>query len=114
MARMIPDNYPTDTQSCAERRMFDELRDGLGDEYTVIHSLPWLHDERPVLREGECDFVILHPKMGLLALEAKSGQISYSSAAGQWHREDGSPVKDPFAQAQGSAHYLNALLNRVA
>jgi len=113
MARMIPKALPPETISSAEWRLFEALRAGLDRHWTVIHSLPWLDDTGRLLREGECDFVAMHPERGLLAIEAKSGGIRYDGPSRTWLRDgDGAVIRDPFRQAAGSAHYLNDLLGR--
>ena len=112
MARMIPSTCPSDTPSGAERTLFSALAEQLDDEWTVIHSLPWLDDTRRRLQQGECDFLLVHPRHGMLAVEAKSGEVSYHPERKRWERH-GRPInKDPFLQAQRSVHTLNGLLNR--
>ena len=111
MAVIVPSHLPDGTRSVGERIVFDALRQGLPDEWTVIHSLAWLDDRnRDRLREGECDFIILHPAHGMLAVETKSGDVKYVGLEKEWRHADGTPMKDPFLQAQSSAHYLNAYL----
>ena len=70
---MIPNSSPnllTGSWS-AEPTFYKFLKDQLPDEFTVIHSLPWLYekakefDNRPVLI-GEIDFLILHPYLDVL------------------------------------------------
>ncbi len=113
MARMIPRTLPAEVTSSAEWRLFEALRDGLDRRWTVLHSFPWLDDTGRTLREGECDFLLLHPERGLLAVEAKSGEIRYDGPSRTWMRSGtGVGIKDPFRQAAGSVHYLNELIGR--
>jgi hypothetical protein len=113
MARMIPPVPMELITSTAELRLLAALREGLSQEWTVIHSLPWLDAKRSGrLREGECDFVLLHSEHGMLAIEAKSGDVTYVGSRKQWQHGDGTPMKDPFLQAQESMHFLNKLLQR--
>ncbi len=113
MAKMIPDAYPTDTSSTAERTLFCALESGLDHEFTVIHSLPWLDEAQRFLQQGECDFAVCHPAYGLLAIETKAGEAQYDAANATWYRPDGSRLnKDPFKQAQSTVHHLNRLLVR--
>ena len=79
MARMIPATGPQDTNSRGEKKIYDLLKQGLSDDFTVIHSLPWLArgvkeidpDYPPT---GEIDFLIIHESLGLFALEVKGGE----------------------------------------
>ncbi len=113
MARMIPRTLPVDVTSSAEWRLFEALRDGLDRRWTVLHSFPWLDDSGRTLREGECDFLLLHPERGLLAVEAKSGEIRYDGPTRTWMRSGtGIVIKDPFRQAATCVHYLNELIGR--
>jgi len=110
MARMIPAERPDETSSPAEAKLYWELKAQLEDEYTIVHSLPWLRDTKWGLREGECDFLILHPLRGLLALEAKSGDIRYCGEQDKWFRGGSALIQDPFAQARRSSHYFDSML----
>jgi hypothetical protein len=79
MARMIPATGPQDTNSGGEKQIYELLKNGLSDEFTVIHSLPWLargvKDIDPKYAPtGEIDFIIIHESLGVLALEIKSGK----------------------------------------
>lgn len=49
----------------------------LNDEYTVFHLYrgKWRS-------EGEGDFIVIHPRKGILSIEVKSGSIAYRD--GQW------------------------------
>lgn len=107
MAHMIPSQCPPETASPAEKELFEAMRHGLDRHYTVIHSLPWLSDEQGRLREGECDFLLLHPEYGMLAVETKSGEIRFDGASRSWLRGESQIVDDPFLQAERSVHELN-------
>jgi hypothetical protein len=111
MARMIPSGCPPDTISVAERLFFAALQEQLDDDYTVIHSVPWLNVRDRHLQQGECDFLILHPVFGMLSIETKPGDVHYDGISGMWHRSDGSSLgKDPYLQAQQSSFALHSIL----
>jgi hypothetical protein len=111
MARMIPSQFPPETVSVAERRFFTALSEQLDDEFTVIHSVPWLNVKDRHLQQGECDFLILHPVFGMLSIETKPGDVHYDGQSGQWNRSNGSSLgKDPYDQAQSSSATLQSLL----
>lgn len=84
MAKMYPSNGPKYNDSyTAEPLVYHLLKEQLSDDYHVIHSIPWLSSfvvefqgqNSPI---GEIDFLILHPKLGLLALEVKGGHLNHS------------------------------------
>lgn len=110
MARMVPSvDAPTITHS-SEAQVYEALKDQLSDDFTVIHSYPWLRPwrEQDSLAEGETDFVILHRQYGILVLEVKGGDgIRYDGK--NWFRESsGGPKRfqDPFEQARRNMHAL--------
>lgn len=66
MARMLPPRVPPDLPSRAEARLFQMIRDGLGSEWTALHSLGLAgHDRKPWT---EADFVLIGPA-GVFCLE---------------------------------------------
>lgn len=78
MAKMIPAFGPQETGSQGERTVYSILSATLTDEFTVIHSLPWLSAavrtiDPALAPTGEVDFIVLHPELGLLVLEVKGG-----------------------------------------
>jgi hypothetical protein len=116
MAHMYPDTLEgVDVQSPAERRLFAAFQQELSDHFTVLHSVAWLGVRAPGAApvDGEADFVIIHPQMGILVIEVKGGVVGYDASSG-WHsrRHDGSTIaiKDPFTQARRSKY---ALLHKV-
>lgn len=106
MARFIPDVAPEDIAHDSERVVYEALRD-LPTGFVVLHSFPWLRPTRDLagepLREGEADFVILHPARGLLVLEVKGGRPELIGRS--WSR-GGKPMRDPFDQARRSRYAL--------
>jgi hypothetical protein len=106
MARMVPEVALEDIAHDSERLVYEALG-ALPDPYVVIHSFPWLRPVRDLagqpLREGEADFVVLHPSRGMLVLEVKGGNPELRNLT--WYR-GGKPMRDPFAQAQRSRYAL--------
>lgn len=87
MAKMIPDFGPAETDSYSEPLVYNQLKTQLPSDFTVIHSLPWLASATKQLSgerkppTGEIDFLILHPRLGVLALEVKGGRYEIQGAA---------------------------------
>jgi hypothetical protein len=95
--------YPARLRSHAtrgERLVFERLGE-LADSWFVLHSLTFVSSDRTGLRFGEADFVLLHPRAGMLIIEVKDG--AYAIEGRQWfaQRRDGTRVelRDPFDQA---------------
>ena len=115
MARMYPNKLRSDTRSDAERLLYGAFRDGLDNDYTVFHSVAWQSldgDGRP--RDGEADFVIVHPKRGILVLEAKGGTICCDPYTDSWTSTDrlgrAYNIRDPFVQVRYSKYALEEQL----
>ncbi|KMY03615.1 nuclease [Pseudomonas syringae KCTC 12500] len=110
MARMIPQHGPHETNSHGERTLYKALESGLPDDYTVIHSLPWLcsavkkidPDDAPT---GEIDFLIVHPVNGVLALEVKSGKYRVENSVFVHERKNF--TIDPVGQMRRNLHGLS-------
>lgn len=102
------------TDSAAERRLYEGFLEQLDDAFVVYHSVDWVLAGRGGPDEGEADFVIAHPELGILALEAKGGALAYDPATRTWmqsgrsgsHRLD----EDPFHQAKGEMRSLMRIL----
>ena len=110
---MVPDTIRPDTESAAERRLFDSLRDRTDDAYIAYHHVAWLVPGERAPRQGEADFVIAHPKLGVAILEVKGGAIRFDAASGKWHSGPHELKTDPFDQARRSSFVLVDSLARV-
>ncbi len=72
MAHIYPRRPDPATRSHAELALYAALEQQLSDEYTVFHSVRWLvRDIHAGARDGEADFVVAHPRAGILVIEAK-------------------------------------------
>src|SRR6266545_7978774 len=114
MARMIPDAPAPGTESRVELRTFERLRDETDAAFVAFHHVAWLvPSARGAPAQGEADFVVAHPKLGVAVLEVKGGGIGFDATTGNWHSRgrDGSHViKDPFDQARRSSFRLRDAL----
>jgi len=109
MARMIPEHGPHKTDSRGERNLYSILKSDLPEDYTVIHSLPWLCSAVTALDPnakptGEIDFLIIHPENGLLALEVKSGVYRVENSVFVHVR--GNYAINPISQTRKNIHGL--------
>ena len=118
MARMIPQLSEEQLKafpSRAEARFYEACRDRLPADVVVIYSANWIYrDSRGRLNEGEADFTVLSPQIGVLAVEVKGGGVTFDAASGAWHSVDRNgqknAIKDPFKQASKERH---ALLDQI-
>jgi len=80
------------------------------DELIVFHSVAWQSRRGGRQGDGEADFVVLTPDLGVLILEVKGGGIEVIDGAWYSTGSDGirNSIKNPFDQAKDSKY---ALLN---
>lgn len=120
MARIYPEYLPesitSDPGRQAECKVYSLLKT-LPDRYVIFYSVHWqAHTASWGVSEGEADFIIAHPDMGIIVLEVKGGGIRYDAVSDQWysHSEGGNvyPIKDPVEQ--GRRNHYNLLKNLEA
>jgi hypothetical protein len=109
--RRLPDFVQKDPLRAAERRVYEGLAGSLDDSYRVLYSVAWLSKpSRGTARDGEVDFVVLHPDYGVLLVEVKGGRIARDSRTGKWVSMDRygavHGIKDPFEQVRSSKYAL--------
>jgi hypothetical protein len=98
-------------KSRAEKLLFDTFKSQLSDNFYVLHSVAWIEVRRKSTKpsDGEIDFVIMHPRMGILLLEVKGGIIGRDEF-GSWFsiRKDKTQVeiKNPFEQVKENKYAL--------
>jgi hypothetical protein len=111
MAKMFPAVIAPDVPSDAERQLYSLFARQLSADYMVFHSVAWQsRHEIYGARDGEADFVIVHPRLGILVLEVKGGIIDYDGENGVWLQSGYIMRKDPFEQAKTFKHELLRLL----
>lgn len=112
---MYPPTVSPHTQSDAERRLFTEFSRQLPDEYTVMHGVGWLTRLRRRDEVGEADFVIVHPRRGVIVLEVKGGRIDGAWSSDDWVSTDRNGVRhgirNPIRQAERSMWALKDKLD---
>ncbi|SMF06477.1 Nuclease-related domain-containing protein [Alteromonadaceae bacterium Bs31] len=115
MAKLIPVIDVNEIDLKPERDVARELINQLPNNVTVLHSYPWLRADRNdktgkvTLNEGEADFLIIWPEMGVLVVEVKGGPIEYDADTRIWNRvlnKYKKEIKDPFEQARKNSHRI--------
>ncbi|MCF8260337.1 MAG: NERD domain-containing protein [Melioribacteraceae bacterium] len=96
----------------SERKFLRKLKEQLSDEYWVFHSVEFISNIKGTLQQGEADFIILHPELGILVLEVKGGkEIDYDGHTNTMYSTDefGNKHKlksEPMAQGRKNMHAL--------
>src|SRR6266496_6179005 len=111
MARMYPSHLDPETKSAAEETLYHAFQAQLDDSYLVFHQVHWLAlDKQKRPRDGEADFVIVHPERGILVLEVKGGGIRRDFRLRQWTTigttGEEHAIKNPVEQAKESKFVL--------
>jgi len=104
----LPDSVLQDPKRGAERRMYEALSK-LPDTFDVFYSVAWQARDLRNVRDGEADFVVSHPDLGLLIIEVKGGNIRFNAISGEWFSGD-FLIKDPIAQATKNHYELTRKL----
>jgi hypothetical protein len=114
MAKMYPKQLPESViqnpKRAAEQRVYQALND-LDDRFLVLYSVGWqarIRDSEA--KDGEADFVIAHPDLGVLVMEVKGGGIAYNAQTDEWSSRDRNgevhPIKNPIKQARANRYAL--------
>src|SRR5450755_181794 len=119
MVRIFPEELSNrirrDPKKRAEIKLYDALQQQLTGKWQVFYSVAWLGRtaSEGVPRDGETDFILVHPDYGILLIEVKGGQISYQGPRRQWISTDrnGNDYDiDPFNQVIQCKY---ALINKL-
>ena len=124
MAIMIPHTLDPGTDSGAEKLLFALFERELPQEFTVLHSVRFVfRDNKRRIRDGEIDFLLIHPELGLLVLEVKGGRIFFFAAfqGGKetWFSEDRNGHqhklnRSPVVQAHDAMYDLRRAVENTA
>ncbi|MEN8041759.1 MAG: AAA family ATPase, partial [Actinomycetota bacterium] len=113
----MPHFYPhTPAQGTprSEKVVWNAL-EALPKSWRVFHSVAWQIPKRTRVFDGEADFVLIHPKHGMIVLEVKGGLLEVREGA--WYQRDvrGGPwhelPRSPFEQAKGAMFDLKKYLD---
>jgi Nuclease-related domain/UvrD-like helicase C-terminal domain/AAA domain len=108
VARMIPDYYEKELRSRGEKEVFELFKNAPGTEdWVVLHSLGISRHVKRV--EGEIDFVVLAPRLGIFCLEVKAGEVRRENGVWIYKNLKGREFKKavgPFEQARDGMYSL--------
>jgi len=72
MTQMYPFVLNSNSKSSAEWRLYDAFARELNDDWLVFHHVKWIGKDDPGRpRDGEADFVVAHPHLGVLVIKVK-------------------------------------------
>lgn len=100
----------------AECSVYEALS-SLPDAFTIFYNVSWLGRSDAGAQDGEADFIVAHPDLGLLVLEVKGGGIAYDARSNTWMTTnrwgETNVIKDPTEQARRSKHALLRTLQEM-
>ncbi len=98
----------------SERLVATALR-ALPDGWVVFHHVNWQSIRSGRQGDGEADFIIMNPTVGVLVIEVKGGGIDIEN--GRWRSKDRygrvHEIKNPYEQALSSKYTLVSWLNEL-
>ncbi|HET8930094.1 MAG TPA: NERD domain-containing protein [Acidimicrobiales bacterium] len=109
MAKVYPEDREPEHDS--ERRVLDALR-GLDGDWHVFHNIKWQGLRRDRQGDGETDFALFHPTLGITVIEAKGGEIALDDGEFVRLLPDGrrKAITNPFDQAAACKRQLREFL----
>ncbi len=114
--REVPQSVLQDPSREAEVKVFRALA-SLPDPFHVFYSVKWLVRDRRRAQDGEADFVVAHPDLGLLVIEVKGGTIAFDATTGTWTSTSRHghvyAIKDPVDQARANKYALLSKLQEL-
>ncbi|MEW6080518.1 MAG: NERD domain-containing protein/DEAD/DEAH box helicase [Bacillota bacterium] len=114
---MVPDIDPATIQNTGER-LFYEVARQLSSQFTVFYSYEYVlpRDTVREVREGEADFIVVHPELGFVVVEVKQGELVYED--GVWKQVKDEILReirtDPVRQARKSMYAVLARYRQMA
>lgn len=105
MAKIYPTFDHNLIENDAEKLVLQSL-ELLPDGYHIFYSFRWIQfDGKYRKQDGEADFIVIHPKKGLVVIEVKRGHVS--SQHGNWFYQSGRKMnEDPLEQARKSMYKI--------
>jgi hypothetical protein len=113
MAQFIPPTFDPQKTPPGERRVFRDLQNCPGTEdWKILHSFDLPDHIRQA--EGEIDFLVLIPGLGLICLEVKSHDRIARNENGTWELGTKVETRGPFKQSSEAMHSLrNSKLKNI-
>jgi hypothetical protein len=71
-----------------EREVQRLLRCQLPDDWFVVSNIGWAFRDGGVVKDGQCDFVVLVPDLGMAILEVKGSKSVRIGDDGVWYRQE--------------------------
>ena len=108
---MLP-SFCSKTAPPGERLIYEKLKDDPGAKgWIVLHSLNLANHVKNI--QGEADFVIIIPSLGVIVLEVKSHKSVRVNEHGWWMGSEGFDERGPFKQASDAMFSILKFLGNL-
>ena len=106
MAKMIPATGPRDHMAASKEWQIYNALSTLPDDYYVVHSFDSVSTRGGRYVEREVDFVVFHPDMGMLCVEAKAGAVRCEGGVWYYGTGDMMSREGPYRQANSAKYRI--------
>jgi len=115
MPKMLPEYFPEAQRDepgfAGEYSLWSSFQEQLSNKYWVLWRVNWVAPGRGgQAYDGEVDFIVIHPDMGILLIEVKGGGIAFDASSDKWTSTDRNrqvhTIKDPVEQVKKSKYAL--------
>jgi len=113
--RMLPDEILNYKLRGAEVRFYNELKRQVPADWLVLYSCAWTSQWSNRTTNGEIDFIVVVPTIGILVIELKGGTVWYNGESQQWYQSISSGPKEinPFRLVKRGVHALRRKLSAL-
>lgn len=111
----LPDEILNDKLRGAEVRFYNALKRQVPTDWLVLYSCAWTSQWSNRTINGEIDFIVVVPAIGILVIELKGGTVWYNGESQQWYQSIPSGPKEinPFRQVKRGVHALRRKLSAL-
>ena len=72
----------------AENKVLSSLRSQLPEDWVVVVDVAWTINDNGYFSDGQADYVVFVPHLGMLILEVKGSYCIKVTEDGKWYRKD--------------------------
>ena len=119
MAEIYPNYSGDEINSIAsegERKVYRAFNEQLDENYLIFSQASWLNRVKEAgVFTGEADFILAHPKLGILIIEVKGGGVGFDGTTWQSIDRNGHPhkIKNPYKQSNDAKYSVSKKLREL-
>ena len=120
MANLYPAIFPLDPDNpemfkkgkITEKKVFNKIGKIYDESVDIFYGIEFIRENlKGYIKDFEfADFIIIHPKMGILFLECKGGLLEYQKIERKWYQNNNKLNRGPFEQLRdGKFNFIELL-----